>query len=88
MDNNFNMSPEFLMGMILNAQKNNKKICPQKKPDVDTTTQLEYTQKYVEKAFENFDCFSLSELVMVMETIDKLGNVAKQICKNHNWEVE
>lgn len=88
MDNNFKISPEFLMDMMFNAQKNNAKNSNPQNSDVDTQTQLEYTLKYIEKAFEHFDCFSLSELIMVMETIEKLGNVAKQICKNHNWCIE
>ena len=88
MDNNFKMTPEFLMAMMFNAQKNNAKNSNSQNDDVDTETQLEYTQKYIEKAFKHFSYFSLSEIVMVMEAIDKLGTVAKQICKNHNWSIE
>lgn len=88
MDNNFKMSPEFLMGMMFSAQKNSAKNNNPQNNDIDTETQLEYTQKYIEKAFEHFSCFSLLEFAMVMKPIDELGNACKQICKNHKWSIE
>ncbi len=88
MDNNFKMSPEFLMGMIYGARKNSAKNNTPQNNDIDTETQLIYAQKYIEKAFEHVSCFSLREFAMVMKLIDELGNACKQICKNHNWSID
>ncbi len=83
-DSNFKISPEFIMGMMIGTAKKEAT----EKPEPDTTKQIESTAKYINKALDRVEYFSLSEMVMYMKALDELGNVCEQICKNHNWSIE
>lgn len=85
MSNEFKMSPEFLMGLLCGAQKQQKK-----KPESELTTNdiISQTSKFLKTVFANYDYLTLLDIAEIMFAVSKVHDCCEKICKNHNWEVE